>query len=274
MSLLFNPFQIVREYLDIQLNIKPIISKNIKYKNIHAGKRCFIIGNGSSLKQMDLSILKKEITFGMNAFWKHPIISKSWQPKYYCLADPLFFDDYSDGFNSIKEFFTGLRKKIYTSILFVPLSGKDVIGKNKLLPINKVNFIFFNKALWTEQANKVDLTSSVPSVQSVAQLAIEIAIYMGCNPIYLLGMDHDWLAHRGMDRHFYSDETIKGHPGLISDLSKTTYKSELESCLRLWQGYESLLTIANHTNIRIINATRGGFLDVFERATIEEIIDK
>ena len=160
MSLLFNSFQIVREYLDIQLNIKPIISKNIKYKNIHASKRCFIIGNGSSLKQMDLSILKNEITFGMNAFWKHPIISKSWQPKYYCLADPLFFDDHSDSFNSIKEFFTGLGEKIYTSILFVPLSGKDVVEKYKLLPINKVNFIFFNKALWTEQTNTVDLTFS------------------------------------------------------------------------------------------------------------------
>src|SRR6187551_16933 len=35
-------------------------------KDIHKGKRAFIIGNGPSLKQTDLSKLKNEITFGMN----------------------------------------------------------------------------------------------------------------------------------------------------------------------------------------------------------------
>src|SRR4051812_26387014 len=31
-----------------------------------AGKRCFIIGNGPSLRQMDLSPLEHEYTFGLN----------------------------------------------------------------------------------------------------------------------------------------------------------------------------------------------------------------
>ena len=38
-------------------------------KNIHKGKRAFIIGNGPSLKQTDLSKLKTEITFGMNRIY-------------------------------------------------------------------------------------------------------------------------------------------------------------------------------------------------------------
>jgi 6-hydroxymethylpterin diphosphokinase MptE-like len=32
----------------------------------HAGERCVIVGNGPSLKQMDLSILRDEVTFGLN----------------------------------------------------------------------------------------------------------------------------------------------------------------------------------------------------------------
>ena len=33
------------------------------------GKRCFIIGNGSSLRQIDLTLLKNEFTFGMNRIY-------------------------------------------------------------------------------------------------------------------------------------------------------------------------------------------------------------
>ena len=40
-----------------------------KYKDIHRGERCFIIGNGPSLKQLDLSLLKNEYTFGMNRIY-------------------------------------------------------------------------------------------------------------------------------------------------------------------------------------------------------------
>ena len=41
----------------------------LRYKDIHKGERCFIIGNGPSLNKMDLSLLKDEITFGMNRIY-------------------------------------------------------------------------------------------------------------------------------------------------------------------------------------------------------------
>jgi hypothetical protein len=37
----------------------------------HKGKRCFIIGNGPSLKNMDISKLKNEITIGSNGIYKN-----------------------------------------------------------------------------------------------------------------------------------------------------------------------------------------------------------
>ena len=39
------------------------------FHNIHQGKRCFILGNGPSLKQTDLSKLRNEYTFGMNRIY-------------------------------------------------------------------------------------------------------------------------------------------------------------------------------------------------------------
>jgi hypothetical protein len=38
-------------------------------KDVHRGERCFIIGNGPSLKKTDLSRLSGEFTFGMNRFY-------------------------------------------------------------------------------------------------------------------------------------------------------------------------------------------------------------
>ena len=45
------------------------IQRLASLKDIHKGKRAFIIGNGPSLKQTDLNKLKGEITFGMNRIY-------------------------------------------------------------------------------------------------------------------------------------------------------------------------------------------------------------
>jgi hypothetical protein len=38
-------------------------------ENIHAGERAFIIGNGPSLRQTDMSLLRNEFTFGLNRIY-------------------------------------------------------------------------------------------------------------------------------------------------------------------------------------------------------------
>ncbi len=45
---------------------KKLLNKNKKFKNIHKGNRCFILGNGLSLKQQDLTLLKNEYVFTVN----------------------------------------------------------------------------------------------------------------------------------------------------------------------------------------------------------------
>ena len=40
-----------------------------RFNNIHIGKRCFIIANGPSLKNIDFNYLKNEFTIGMNRIY-------------------------------------------------------------------------------------------------------------------------------------------------------------------------------------------------------------
>ena len=96
-------------------------------------------------------------------------------------------------------------------------------------------------------------------------------MFMGCSPIYLVGLDHDWLSHRSMQKHFYTENTIENSLKTDGDSGRPYYKSTIQSSLALWCGYETILKIASNKNINIINATEGGFLDVFERVKYESI---
>jgi len=246
-----------------------LLEANRAFRDKHKGQRCFVIGNGPSLKTQDLSPLAGELTFVMSAFWKHPIAEK-WQPTYYCFADPLFFD----GSEPMRQFFSSLRSRIHASTFFVPLSAAKIIREQGLLPLERINYVAFCDSLSNGRIKDVNLTKFVPGVQSTSQLGIMAAMYMGCSPIYLLGLDHDWLAHRGIDRHFYDGKTVEGHPQVQSDLSLLSYKVDAQAVVDLWSGYEALLRLSSQKSIDILNATNGGFLDVFKRVNYEETIRK
>ena len=233
----------------------------------HEGKRCFVIGNGPSLNRLDLGVLKDEITFAASGFWKHPVI-KIWEPTYYCFADPLFFD----GTEAMDQFFELLRQHITDSEFFVPYDGRVVIESHGLLPVEKLHYVKFHGSLEHGDLADVDLAGPIPSVINVMQLAIMAALYMKCSPIYLIGLDHDWLSHRGEDSHFYRGPTIDGHT-IASDLSleKYSYKYLMQCQLTLWNGYENIKSYSESQGTKIINATNGGFLDVFPRARYADL---
>ena len=248
---------------------RKLLGRNRTLKNKHKGRRCFILGTGPSIKTQDLLPLAHEITLAMAAFWKHLSVEK-WQPTYYCIADPLFFD----GSESVREFFGPLNQRIHHSTFFVPLVGARVIQEQQLLPLERTHYVAFPPGLSYGLITDIDFVKRVPFILSVSQLCIMAAIYMGCSPIYLLGLDHDWLTHTGHDRHFY--ESLAGlekHPE-VRTLADWGYKTVMESTVKLWHIYEMLSAYAHRRGIRILNATNGGFLDVFERISYERVVEE
>jgi hypothetical protein len=243
---------------------KKILKRNLKFKNLHKGQRAFVIVNGPSLKNVNLSLLKNEITFAVSGFYKHEIIS-TWQPTYYSILDKAFFE------NNEKSniFFKQLNQKVDKSTFFLPIfRGYENNIKRQLLPLDQTFYI----ATSGPPSQNLDLTNVIQSFQSVSAFALAQAIYMGFNEIYLLGFDHDYLAYRGIDRHFYDGPTLNGHISSILPLSElTSYEYEMKSCLKLWNNYKSLKRIAKKRNIKIFNATKGGYLDIFDRINFESL---
>jgi len=247
---------------------KSLLQQNEKLRGRHAGQRCFVIGNGPSLKKQDLAPLADEVTFVMNAFWKHPILDTGWQPKYFCFADAFCYD----GTEAVKQFFQSIRERAHSAEYIFPLEGKPVIERDGLLPLEATHFVKFQgQPLGFSIGDTFDLTRPVPFPFSTAQLAIMAGMFMGCSPIYLMGLDHDWLAHRGQDTHFFSGRSIENHQTATGQLDYS-YESEIEAMGKLWKGYRKLSEFAEAHRIRIFNATAGGFLDVFERVKYESVI--
>lgn len=241
-----------------------ILNRNKIFENKHEGKRAFVIVNGPSLKNQNLDLLQNEITFVVSGFYKHEVVNK-WQPTYYSILDKAFFENTEKA----KLFFNELNSKIQKSVFFIPLfRGLNANDERKLLPIENTFYV----ATAGLPNQKTDMTKIVQSFQSVSAFALFQAIYMGCSEIYLLGFDHDYLAYRGIDRHFYNGSTLKGHISSNTPLSEMyTYDEEMTACLKLWKNYRSLLKIAQKRGIKIYNATDGGYLDVFERVNYESL---
>ncbi len=200
----------------------------------------------------------------MNGFWRHPHIAIV-QPTYYLFGDPVFFDFSTPS----TSFLRSLRQAVTTTTFVAPIAAADVIQRNTLLPHATTHYIATAGILRSAAPFDIDLTRTVPAINNCDQLAILCALYTGCSPIYLLGMDHDWLAQAGPETHFYSGKTLSSHA--IAHGQRRDYASQMKDALDLWQGYDVLRQCAKRSRQRIINCTAGGFLDVFERQHYSDV---
>ncbi len=258
-------FKISRDHLLREYG--PLIKRNEIFRDRHQGQCCFVIGNGPSLREQNLSPLANEITLVTNSFYLHPIVGEHWQPSYYFLSDPSYFNESAN----LSEY-DKLISKIRAAPFFVPHFARDFLVTTKALPSERTYFVAAGGGLEEESCRtKPDLAGVVPGMQTVAQLAIMAAMYMGCSRIYLLGLDHDWLSHGGEHINFYSDHDAGDQPA--GNINGWEYKPLMESVLVMWQIYEGLERSARAAGIKIVNATRGGFLDVFERENYESVVE-
>lgn len=232
-------------------------SKYIKtLKDRYKGQRCFIIGNGPSLRISDLERLSSEITFSANRIYK--IFEKTnWRPSFYLAVDPNFIrsswkelDDYN-----LKEMFLG-----------TDLSFDMSQFKNKATRIFEYTKFKINK--WNDlTANVSEDVSKYFSVgYTVTFTSIQMAIFMGFKEIYLLGVDFSYSSVRDINGKIHNDNTVKDY--FFGEKFTETVQSYYSSL----HAYKEAKDYCDKHDIRIVNLTRGGKLEVFERADFDQIV--
>ncbi len=229
-----------------------------RFRNLHDGKRAFIVCNGPSLNTIDLSLLKNEITFGCNRIYLH----KLFYPKYYTAEDWLDVTKYSHLINSYKG-------PDYKFIAF-KVGSKFVKGKD-------VVYIDFKR--WKRGKDTYKEFNFVKKDKSefywgatVTYLMLQLAFYMGCNPIYIIGADHNWGKFNnkpgsgvgdGKDKYHFTEEYLE--EGLVWDYPIVDVMDK---------AYQYAKTELEKNNITVYNATPNSNLEVFDKIKYEEIFNE
>lgn len=266
--------------LILQKKYGRVLEKNKKLKNAKKGKRCFIIGNGPSISQQDLTKLKNEETFVVNTFWQFKDYEKI-QPKYYVVVDTDFFPKKNEEGNAwVDDLVTrDSRVSQFHTTLFFNIIGKNFIEKNGLFKNNPIYYLslhgFFKENLYFN----IEIEKIIPNVKNVIIACIIVAAYIGFEKIYLLGCDHDYLAHINYNEGFqhsyeYRKYNVKD-PNEVKTyaLSTASYERLIDHIKILFKNYRLLYKKIQEKNpqIKIYNATSKSFLDVFPRIDYKDI---
>ncbi|MCP5104790.1 MAG: DUF115 domain-containing protein [bacterium] len=227
-------------------------------KDIHKGRRGFIIGNGPSLRMEDLDKLVNEITFASNRIYL-AFPRTRWRPTYYTMCDEV------------------VGKNNRETVLDLELTK---VFANSVRPIFKDDprAIFLNPKSSKQSAPETigwDLYRGENAGHSVVNLGIKVAFWVGIRELYVIGMDHNFtvpdtktgemvannyvIVSQGERNHFHQDYRKPGETWTIPKLDVMAEEFE----------YARYVLEKNGGSIK--NASRFSKLDVWERVNFDDL---
>lgn len=146
-------------------------------KNRHKGQPCVLIGGGPSINKMNLEKLQDYVTIACNGFYLK-MGDLSWSPTYYTVEDPLPAEDNKDEISSLEQTIkvipTDLKKFIVDDMNTVFCNFRRSYLRPTRRNFPKFSFDFERESFWGG---------------TVMYFNLQLAAYLGCNPIYLIGVD-------------------------------------------------------------------------------------
>ncbi len=220
-----------------------------KWRDRYQGQRCFVVGNGPSLRQTDLSKLEGEFTIGMNriylAFDDHDFKSS-------CLVsvNDLVLEQCKEDMQSLDlPKFVSWRARAH----FHP--GPDLM---------------FLDTDYTPPADfNGDATGRLFEGFTVTYVCLQLAYFMGFTTAILIGVDHNFVTQgpanavvtsEGDDpNHFAANYFGKGFRWQLPDLEGSE------------RAYQMAKTAYEADGRSILDATVGGKLTIFPKADYDSL---
>ncbi|MCP5107720.1 MAG: hypothetical protein GY950_30310 [bacterium] len=224
-----------------------------KLKNIHHGRTAFLIGNGPSVKPGDLEKLQNEVTFCFNRF--HLAYDMfTFRPKYTVSADIGMIGDF--GVRIVQE------------------SAGTVFLADKKRPGIPGEFTWIGaKYQGPPLVFSKKIYHHVAIGGSSLVTALQLGYFMGIRHFILYGVDHDFHYSEKPEK---TDNDYRSAVGDDNHFIKN-YRSGKPWCPPHMEMIEKSLVWADRFLRKkggwIINAIRGGKLEILERKPFEEVID-
>jgi len=214
----------------------------------HKGERCFILGNGPSLRQTDLSRLRGEFTFGLNRIYLlFPELG--FATTYLVTVNQLVIDQCAAELAAVpaQKFFPWTTRRYFSSAF-------DTV---------------YIRTHCARPHFSVDASQLIWSGATVTFVAMQLAYHMGFDEVVLLGVDHSFTTQgkphaevisEGDDlNHFAPYYFGKGFKWQLPDLETSEIAYRMAK-----QAFEA-------DGRKIVDATIGGKLTIFPKVEYDLI---
>lgn len=242
-------------------------------------QRCFILGNGPSLNQTDLSRLENEIVLTSNRFYLHfPNIA--WRPTCHACIDAAVLPDIAE------ELTRESRDNPDTLFFFPRFLGDDQLARVRwstptlIPPASNIAYFQERSASSPEQVCSPALKHFLHRVPTVTGTLLQLALLGGASSIYLLGCDTDYAPMPGARRIPSGHDTGTTRWQTLDGDDPNHFHPDYFGPGRIWREprpermlafYEALRKQIDPQGARIFNATPGGRLDVYPRVAFESL---
>ena len=217
-------------------------------KDSHKGERCFIVGNGPSLKNTDLSKLKNDFAIGMNRIFL-AADELNFKPDVLVCINDLVVEQSVEDFNALQmpKFFSWRARKW----------------------LHMDDYTHFLYTTYTEPKFATDMRGRVWEGATVTNVCLQLAYYLGFSEAILIGVDHSFatkgtpnttVQSQGDDpNHFSAAYFGKGFRWRLPDLETSEVAYRMAR-----QAYEA-------DGRKVLDATIGGKLDIFEKIDFDSL---
>lgn len=272
-----------------------LLSKfKIEFKNIlRKNDEVLILGNGPSLRD-DLNkypkFLDHQDLVCVNHFPKTDLYEQLKPSIYVTGAPDLWLDDIDEKYViQSKELFDAMRKRTTWPLsFFMPFEARKHSRWQKQLSGNKNIRIYYYNNIPIEGWRKFKYWSfkkniGMPRPHNVMIPSIMMSFALGYKSINLLGADHSWLSEISVtesnevlinQKHFYDQYTSKKQPLDKRGIGKRTLPELLHKFMTAFSGYFEIEEYAQFNGVAINNATKGSFIDAFQKINLEEKYDE
>ena len=232
-----------------------------RLRNIHEGSRCFVIGNGPSLRRMDLKLLRNEITIGSNGIFKL-------FPKMGFHTTYLTMEDVEQCEDRRRE-----HKHIKGPIKIYALNNAYCVPSD-----DSTLFMNVYRHQMGEQRFSEDCSEVLYSGWTVTYLNLQLAFHLGCDPVYLIGVDFSYGRIGDSFRPGVIDVTAK----VMKDIRLTHFDPSYHKVGsrfgvphvdKQYRSFQKAHGVYEKHARRIYNAGLDSELDVFEKVDYADLFN-
>jgi hypothetical protein len=188
---------------------KPLLSKIHRFKDLHRGESCYLIGGGISLKWFDLAEFsgKKSIPLAFLPF--HNDFNKL-DVSYLMLPEPWWFYPYQKTTTGTKAYIKNSLQMAYRDVIKKNPEKEFFINLSNYPVLNDKNITYLFRDLCDSRLPPNFISYQINAFHGSLRSAILLSIYMGFDHIYLVGCDYTHLPSRSL--HWFE----KGKGNIIS----------------------------------------------------------